>query len=839
MNRVIYFFALTILTLNVSLSSAQFEEKEITSFSNDIKEPFFQALFTDGSGNAVYSGKWIKPVSNTAHPVANRFGVANSAFHFNGFDPITYNVPNSMFYGVYPLMITCWIKPEDADINQKIIAKAEKINGQYPGVIIGIEYNKLYAEVRFSDGQSVVNRGEQYIPNNKWTQISIVYSYIEGLTGYINGKKDVLASFTKSSYIEDNDAYLFIGGWNWTKGQIFGNFGFHGIIDDVAMYALKSNYTRYPSRGDFIYELYNNEYYSTQKAVLSTATNDYDPFASVIGEKTPNCNSYTKKTVDEFRKEYKTRVGKISVGNKCSDKIVVSLYHSDNQMLYNSWEIDKDNGGTLMNGTKDIYIGNDWGIKATLPNGKSTCINLIEDVHYKSDEEILYGEPGKDFLVVFNDNDFKLSNVKTVSKSYEVEPVKMEDINKYSTIEKTGISSLPLKTSSPSSSISTTLPPKVYSFHKGNLVNINENFNSPSSINNFYKAQFKYDMYVDNGNLVLDIPDRTMGFAYVKDKEFYLKGKNFRTSVWVNGYGGFYLAKFVVTFNSKTGDFRISEWVTETNSWNNIKNGNLKNYTTLNEDDEVVPAYPYDYNSGFYLMEFFKNDDDGLSEVYINDACVYNGDLPYLEQPYVFGLCANPGITRFDNYEFVDGYSIYDDGIVKCPNEKFAIVNTKDEFLTECKFDELSEFRLFNGKYTLGKIDDKYILLDKSGNYVTADFSFTVTDPDFNSNESETFNCIARFKNGKLNGKYTINYSNGKLYCETNFINGEFERNTIRVNNKNGSLLYSDANENYNNYSSWDNMLLKQLTSEYYLLVVAGFFKENENKADMIFKPKK
>ena len=99
----------------------------------------------------------------------------------------------------------------------------------------------------------------------------------------------------------------------------------------------------------------------------------------------------------------------------------------------------------------------------------------------------------------------------------------------------------------------------------------------------------------------------------------------------------------------------------------------MKNYTTLNEDDEVVPAYPYDYNSGFYLMEFFKNDDDGLSEVYINDACVYNGDLPYLEQPYVFGLCANPGITRFDNYEFVDGYSIYDDGIVKCPNEKSAV----------------------------------------------------------------------------------------------------------------------------------------------------------------------
>ncbi len=189
---------------------------------------------------------------------------------------------------------------------------------------------------------------------------------------------------------------------------------------------------------------------------------------------------------------------------------------------------------------------------------------------------------------------------------------------------------------------------------KGNIVNFSEKFDNATSLNGFTKATNPYEMYYDKSNLVLDIPEKSMGFAYVKNKEFDFKGREFRSSVKIKGYGGLYLSQFMVLLNTSTGQFSISEFIQNKNSWDTIISGNLKDFKGFvswakkhGDNDIYETVYPCNQCNGWYEIVLWKR--NGKTELSFRgdhgDAFVYTGGLPYSKTPSAFGLFAYAGKT--------------------------------------------------------------------------------------------------------------------------------------------------------------------------------------------------
>jgi hypothetical protein len=218
------------LTLSTALLSIFLTSASAQSFlTNGLVAYYpFNSNANDASGNG------INGTVNGATLIPDRFGIANTAYSFNGIDNYVgfASVPTSQ---IDNWTMSAWLKP--ASLNQLGIAVALGYNDQYngDGHSIGLSSgtgavtgNQLFG---LFGGVAWVNSGFAFTSTNQWYQVVMLRS--SGITTfYVNG---VLVPNTTTTSPSTPTSFR-IGSGN-------GLWFFNGAIDDVRIYnrALSSN----------------------------------------------------------------------------------------------------------------------------------------------------------------------------------------------------------------------------------------------------------------------------------------------------------------------------------------------------------------------------------------------------------------------------------------------------------------------------------------------------------------------------------------------------------------------------------------------------------------------
>jgi major membrane immunogen (membrane-anchored lipoprotein) len=417
-------------------------------------------------------------------------------------------------------------------------------------------------------------------------------------------------------------------------------------------------------------------------------------------------------------------------------------------------------------------------------------------------------------------------------------------------------------TNSTTSQQNQTLPNKVYTFHQGNFLNFDFYFNNPAQLGAFIKTNSQLDLKIANHNLVLTMPENMSGLADLKGALFNYSSNDFSTSVDVNGWGGLALGNILVTVNSSDGSFYIHVFSETSKSYKSFLSGNLKNYMvrfkkpfTFPDDVYVdVPAFPCENKenplglecNGFFGIYVVK--EKSISTIYIRGAKVFEGSLPFADKLSNLGLLGKLAVVKFAYFRFFDPYHRgigkygeyeYFANIASCPNDKMGIIDNYDNFVTECIYDEIEGF---TGNYTRVFIRENnnyhkdYSIIDKSGSNVSGSFSFTVTDPEFEKKKPEKFNCKANLKDGKLDGRFVCNFSNGKKYAEMTFTNGKLVNNTYFIYSKDGKVTHNQVLDGVENYDQFAGMQQEVMVS-FMDLLLQGIDSDARDYVEMPGKP--
>ena len=127
----------------------------------------------------------------------------------------------------------------DAPYPFKLIGQAEGRFGVLEGWVCGISGNGhvMYPEIQDTDLNAISFQGPEAIPTGEWAHLAWTYSVAEQtLTGWVNGEvnhtRDIPGKPIRTNFDTAGELGLIIGAQPWNPGA----HGYHGIVDEVAVY---------------------------------------------------------------------------------------------------------------------------------------------------------------------------------------------------------------------------------------------------------------------------------------------------------------------------------------------------------------------------------------------------------------------------------------------------------------------------------------------------------------------------------------------------------------------------------------------------------------------------
>ncbi|MBI3853266.1 MAG: LamG domain-containing protein [Verrucomicrobia bacterium] len=164
---------------------------------------------------------------------ADRFGMTNKAFHFNGAgDRISASVA-SIPLGNSPRSIVAWIKP-DSD-GHPVNGVIDYGNGDCTGLMFGISFSKYLGGTPNYNNLGFWGGCQDYAsslitPTNQWSFVALTYDG-SNIRLYANGGSETNAI----GPLNTQNSHLWIGAETLNDGGTFRDF-FKGSIDDVRIY---------------------------------------------------------------------------------------------------------------------------------------------------------------------------------------------------------------------------------------------------------------------------------------------------------------------------------------------------------------------------------------------------------------------------------------------------------------------------------------------------------------------------------------------------------------------------------------------------------------------------
>jgi hypothetical protein len=159
---------------------------------------------------------------------ADRFGVINKAFHFNGAgDSINASVA-SMPLGNSPRSIVAWIKPDTG--GHPINGVIDYGNGDCTGLMFAISYDKSGNDNLGFWGGCQDYASSLITPSNQWSFVALTYDG-SNIRLYANGGSETNAIGSLNA----QNSRLWIGAETLNDGGSFRDY-FRGSIDDVRIY---------------------------------------------------------------------------------------------------------------------------------------------------------------------------------------------------------------------------------------------------------------------------------------------------------------------------------------------------------------------------------------------------------------------------------------------------------------------------------------------------------------------------------------------------------------------------------------------------------------------------
>ncbi|MCF6180861.1 LamG-like jellyroll fold domain-containing protein [Lutibacter sp.] len=184
----------------------------------------------NGNANDL-SGNANNGTVNGATLTTDRFGVANSAYYFDGssnYISITDN-PNINIQTGESFTISYWCKYDAQNNATYLISKYKGSYGE-PSYALGAGSGDLpYSWFEFTVGNGIENRGAIHLYDTNWHNITTVFKSGVSITIYVDGVLDISKSTTYTGSII-NSRNLTIG-----SGSNIAQF-YKGAIDDIKIY---------------------------------------------------------------------------------------------------------------------------------------------------------------------------------------------------------------------------------------------------------------------------------------------------------------------------------------------------------------------------------------------------------------------------------------------------------------------------------------------------------------------------------------------------------------------------------------------------------------------------
>ncbi|MFK5878164.1 MAG: LamG domain-containing protein [Flavobacteriaceae bacterium] len=186
----------------------------------------FNGNANDESGNA------NNGTANGATLTTDRFGVANSAYYFDGSSNYI-SIPDSPNINIQTgesFTISYWIKHNATNVGKYMISKYMGSIGVDPSYGLGTgSAGNSYSWFEFTAGNGIENRGTATLTDNNWHNITTVFKSGESVTIYVDGVLDISNPTSYSgSIINTNNLTI---GCNANLTRFY-----NGSIDDIKIY---------------------------------------------------------------------------------------------------------------------------------------------------------------------------------------------------------------------------------------------------------------------------------------------------------------------------------------------------------------------------------------------------------------------------------------------------------------------------------------------------------------------------------------------------------------------------------------------------------------------------
>ncbi len=197
------------------------------------------AYYPFNNSAADMSGNGYNGINNGATPVADRNGVANAAYYFNGTNSnIDLGDVNALRLNNTDYTINVWINSSQlsSDIASVVLCKRSNTAYGYALSITGSLQSRGAGLVSYGPGGGFDSFwGVNRITPGKWYMITIMYSLADHQAkSYINGVYDNESDNSMAS--PNSDASFYIGSDNPDNGSYY---FFNGNLDDIRIYNRK------------------------------------------------------------------------------------------------------------------------------------------------------------------------------------------------------------------------------------------------------------------------------------------------------------------------------------------------------------------------------------------------------------------------------------------------------------------------------------------------------------------------------------------------------------------------------------------------------------------------
>jgi hypothetical protein len=173
--------------------------------------------------------------NNGAIPTADRFGIPDNAYQFDGIDDYLSTSNDPVLTLGYGATISLWVKLNDVIANQKLIGKLTTPPITFDGgYLVGVENGQFKIET-WVVGSVPYSLTAGSISANQWTHVAVTFQSTNYVTLHVNGQ--AIDSVLVSDALEANGNDLIIGAAPWDQAYFLTD----GAIDDIRLYNRKIN----------------------------------------------------------------------------------------------------------------------------------------------------------------------------------------------------------------------------------------------------------------------------------------------------------------------------------------------------------------------------------------------------------------------------------------------------------------------------------------------------------------------------------------------------------------------------------------------------------------------